>query len=60
VVPVVIRNASDALPKNGIFVHPATIEVVVLPPIPTRGWTRATVDREVEAVRARYLEVLEA
>jgi putative phosphoserine phosphatase/1-acylglycerol-3-phosphate O-acyltransferase len=59
IVPVVIRNAGDALPKNGVFVHPATVEVVVLPPVPTNDWTRASLEREIEAVRERFLEVLE-
>ena len=36
-----------------------TIEVVVLPPIDTSRWTRAGLDAEIEAIRARYLEVLE-
>lgn len=60
VVPVVIRNAGDALPKSGVVVHPATIEVVVLPPVETTGWTRASLDGEIDAIRARYLEVLGA
>jgi putative phosphoserine phosphatase / 1-acylglycerol-3-phosphate O-acyltransferase len=58
-VPVVIRNAGDALPKNGIVVRSATVEVVVLRPVETTGWTRASLDDEIEAIRARYLEVLE-
>jgi putative phosphoserine phosphatase/1-acylglycerol-3-phosphate O-acyltransferase len=59
VVPVVIRNAGDALPKSGVVVRPATVEVVVLPPVPTADWTRETLDAEIEAVRARFLEVLQ-
>jgi len=56
---VVLRKTGDALPKNGFVVRPATIEVVVLPPIDTSRWTRAQLDAEIEAIRARYLEVLE-
>lgn len=59
VVPVILRNAGDALPKHGIVVRPATVEVVVLPPIDTRDWTRETLDGEIEAIRTRYLEVLD-
>jgi putative phosphoserine phosphatase/1-acylglycerol-3-phosphate O-acyltransferase len=59
VVPVVIRNAGDALPKNGVVVRSATIEVVVLPPVETSDWRRETLDDEIEAIRARYQEVLE-
>jgi putative phosphoserine phosphatase/1-acylglycerol-3-phosphate O-acyltransferase len=59
VVPVVLRNAGDALPKHGVVVRPATVEVVVLPPVDTSGWTRDGLDGEVEAIRERYLEILE-
>jgi hypothetical protein len=59
IVPVVLRNTGDALPKSGFVVRPTTIEVVVLPPIDTSGWTRERLDIEIEAIRSRYLEVLE-
>jgi putative phosphoserine phosphatase / 1-acylglycerol-3-phosphate O-acyltransferase len=59
IVPVVFRNVLDALPKDGIVIHPATVEAVVLPPIDTSGWTKATLDDEIEAIRNRFLEVLE-
>ena len=60
IVPVVFRNVLDALPKSALVVRPATIEAVVLPPIDTSSWTRETLDAEVEAIHARYLEVLDA
>lgn len=59
IVPIVFRNALDALPKHGIVVRPATVEVVVHPPIPTTGWTAADLDREVAAVHALYEHTLE-
>jgi len=59
IVPVVFRNVLDALPKHGLVVRPATVEAVVLPPIDTSGWTRESLDAEIQAIRARYLEVLE-
>ena len=31
----------------------------MLPPIDTSGWTKATLDDEIEAIHARYLHVLE-
>ena len=58
IVPIVIRNALDALPKSGLVVRPATIEVVVLPPISTRDWTRESLDAHIEDVRQLYEEVL--
>jgi putative phosphoserine phosphatase/1-acylglycerol-3-phosphate O-acyltransferase len=59
IVPVVFRNVLDALPKDAMVVRPATIEAVVLPPIPTEGWTLDDLDDEIQAIRARYLEILE-
>jgi putative phosphoserine phosphatase/1-acylglycerol-3-phosphate O-acyltransferase len=59
VVPVVFRNVLDALPKHGLVVRPATVEAVVLPPVDTSGWTRESLDGEIEAIRRSYLEVLD-
>lgn len=58
IVPIVLRNTLDALPKHGIIVRPATIEVVVHPPIPTADWKVEDIDRHVEDVRRLYLETL--
>lgn len=33
VVPIVLHNVKDALPKGGLLIRPATIQVTVLPPI---------------------------
>lgn len=58
IVPIVLRNTLDALPKHGIIVRPATIEVVVHPPIPTSDWKVEDLDRHIDEVRALYLETL--
>jgi putative phosphoserine phosphatase/1-acylglycerol-3-phosphate O-acyltransferase len=58
VVPIVFRNALDVLPRGAVVLRPATVEVVVLPPVDTRGWTRENLDQRIEEVRASYLEVL--
>lgn len=60
IVPIVFRNALDALPKHGVVVRPATIEVVVHPPIPTTGWTAERLDAEITAIHRLYEETLEA
>jgi putative phosphoserine phosphatase/1-acylglycerol-3-phosphate O-acyltransferase len=59
IVPVVFRNVLDAMPKDALVVRPATIEAVVLPPVDTSEWTVEGLDAEIEAIRNRYLEVLE-
>jgi putative phosphoserine phosphatase/1-acylglycerol-3-phosphate O-acyltransferase len=60
IVPIVFRNALDALPKHGLVVRPTTVEVVVHPPIPTAGWSVADLDREIAAIHALYTDTLES
>ncbi len=60
IVPVVFRNVLDAMPKDATVVRPATIEVVVLPPIDTREWRVEEIDRHIAEVRQRYLDVLDS
>ncbi|MBI3782506.1 MAG: HAD-IB family hydrolase [Deltaproteobacteria bacterium] len=57
-VPIVFRNALDALPKHGIVVRPSVIEAVVHPPIPTDRWTLADLEERIASVRRLYLETL--
>ncbi len=35
-VPIVLHNVKDALPKGGLLIRPATIRITVLPPIAPR------------------------
>lgn len=58
VVPIVIHNASDVLPKGGFFVRPAKVHVDVLPPISTASWSAHTIDDHVAYVRQQFLETL--
>lgn len=59
VVPIVIHNATDVLPKGGFFVHPTTVHVDVLEPIDASGWSAETVDAHVADVRARFADTLD-
>ncbi|MDJ0787526.1 MAG: HAD-IB family hydrolase [Myxococcota bacterium] len=59
IVPVVFRNVLDAMPKDALVVRPATVEAIVLPPVPTEGWTVESLDDEIRAIRNRYLEILD-
>jgi putative phosphoserine phosphatase/1-acylglycerol-3-phosphate O-acyltransferase len=54
------RNTLDALPKHGFIVRPATVDVVVHPPVPTDDWTHDDLDREIAAVEQRYRDTLQA
>lgn len=58
VVPIVIHNASDVLPKGGFFMRPSKVYAEVLAPIDTSKWTAETVDEHVEDVRNAFVEVL--
>ncbi len=58
VVPIVIHNATDVLPKGGFFIRPSTVYVDVLEPVLTDEWAAETVDQHVADVRALFLEQL--
>jgi putative phosphoserine phosphatase/1-acylglycerol-3-phosphate O-acyltransferase len=59
IVPVVFRNVLDAMPRDALIVRPATVEAVVLPPVDTSDWTLESLDDEIAAIRAQYVELLE-
>lgn len=58
VVPIVIHNALDLAPKGDLVYRPCTVEVEVLPPIDTSGWTRQTIRQNVATVRGQFLKAL--
>jgi putative phosphoserine phosphatase/1-acylglycerol-3-phosphate O-acyltransferase len=57
-VPIVFRNTLDALPKHAVVIRPATIEVVVHPPISTTRWSRRRLDDHIASVERLYRETL--
>jgi WS/DGAT/MGAT family acyltransferase len=44
--------------RSARTIHSGTVQVVVLPPIPTTGWTAEDLDKNVEEVRGQYLATL--
>ncbi len=58
IVPVVIKNAHDAMPRGTSIFKPTAIEVVVLPPIFTEGWSKDNLDNHVAKVRGLFLKEL--
>jgi putative phosphoserine phosphatase/1-acylglycerol-3-phosphate O-acyltransferase len=58
VVPIVIHNATDVLPKGAFFVRPSVVHVDVLPPVDTSKWKAETIDEHVVDVRSDYLRIL--
>lgn len=59
IVPIVIKNAHDAMPKGSNLVRPTTIEIVVLDPVDTSKWKAKTIDDHVHQVREMFLQELE-
>ena len=58
IVPIVIQNSSDIMPKGDMIYRPATIKVDVLPPVETDDWSADTIDEHVAAVRDMFLGTL--
>jgi HAD superfamily hydrolase (TIGR01490 family) len=58
VVPIVIRNAGELMWRNASTIRPGSVQIAVLPPIPTDDWTLDTLDQHVRDVRQRYLATL--
>lgn len=59
IVPIVIQNSGDVQPKGDMLYHPATVEVEVLPPVDTSGWTVDKIDDYVADIRNQYLRALD-
>jgi putative phosphoserine phosphatase/1-acylglycerol-3-phosphate O-acyltransferase len=58
IVPIVFKNALDALPKHAIFVRSATVEAVVHKPIATDDWAAENLDEKIAAVQRLYQRTL--
>ncbi len=58
IVPIVITNAHDVMPRGTSVLRPSVVEVKVLEPIQTHKWKRKNIDKHVEEVRNKYLKEL--
>lgn len=58
IVPIVIRNAGELMWRGATTIQSGTVQVRVLPPIPTEGWAVGDLDERVAEVRSQYLETL--
>jgi putative phosphoserine phosphatase/1-acylglycerol-3-phosphate O-acyltransferase len=58
IVPVVLKNSLDALPRHATVIRPATVEVVVHPPIPPEGWKREDLDDHIAEIHALFERTL--
>ncbi len=60
IVPIVIHNAEVIGGRNATTMNPGTVDVTVLEPIFTKGWTQKNLQAKVDGVRQLYLDTLTA
>ncbi|MDF1699091.1 MAG: HAD-IB family hydrolase [Saprospiraceae bacterium] len=58
IVPIIIKNAHDVMPKGSNLIKPSIVEVVVLPAIKTTRWKKETLDKNIKSIRDKYLHEL--
>ena len=58
IVPIVIHNATDALPNKSLVVRPAEVKVTVLKPVDTSDWTLRSVAPATRRIHKAYLDIL--
>jgi putative phosphoserine phosphatase/1-acylglycerol-3-phosphate O-acyltransferase len=58
VVPIVMRNCGEIMAPHSMVIHPGTVDVAVLPPVPTDYWSTDTLDEHIAEVRQMYLNTL--
>jgi putative phosphoserine phosphatase / 1-acylglycerol-3-phosphate O-acyltransferase len=59
IVPIVLRNAGQLMWRGEIVVHPGTLQVAVLEPIPTADWRAEGLEQHIADVRGRFQATLE-
>src|SRR5205814_10603241 len=58
IVPIVIRNSDSIAGRNYTTLNPGTVDVTVLPPISTAGWTARDLQERIEEIRMAYVNLL--
>ena len=58
VVPIVMRNCGEIMGAHSMAIHGGTVDVAVLPPVPTDDWTLENLNENVARVRQMYLDTL--
>ncbi len=57
-IPIVIRNAGERMPAHSMILTPGTVQVRVLPPVPTDDWTAENLDEQVALVEKSFVDTL--
>ncbi len=58
IIPIVIHNSLDVLPKGEFVFKAAIVKVDVLAPVSTTRWTEKTLDKNIEKIRDKFLKTL--
>jgi len=58
IVPIVIRNSGALMWRGASTIRSGSVQIAVLPPVPTTGWTVEELDKHVQEVREQYLATL--
>ncbi|WP_127509630.1 HAD-IB family hydrolase [Actinoplanes solisilvae] len=59
IVPIVLRNTGELAWRRSLIVNPGTVDVAVLDPVPTSGWTAGPLDERIAEVRQRFVDTLD-
>ncbi len=57
-VPVVLHDTWEVVPRDSVMFRPGTVRVTVLPPVDTTGWRREDLDAHIAEVRQQFQEAL--
>jgi putative phosphoserine phosphatase/1-acylglycerol-3-phosphate O-acyltransferase len=58
IVPIVIRNSDSVAGRNSTTLNPGTVDVTVLPPVSTAGWTTKDLPERIGEIRIAYVRLL--
>lgn len=59
IVPVVIRNGYEVMPRDSVLFRPGVVHVCVLPPIDVTKWKVEDLDRHMADVQALFQRTLD-
>ncbi|MEU4421506.1 HAD-IB family hydrolase [Actinoplanes sp. NPDC024001] len=59
IVPIVLRNTGELAWRRSMVVNPGTVEVAVLEPVTTDGWTAAGLDGRIAEMRHKFVDTLQ-
>jgi len=57
-IPIVIQNAHDVMPRGKALLSPSVVNVTILPPVSTKKWKLKNLNKHVEEVRKLFLNEL--